>query len=105
MEALEKQTIRRLKFRRQQPIGKYIVDFVCFEKRIVIEVDGGLHALQTEKDLEKDKWLNQQSLKVLRFWNSDVLTNINGVLDEIRKNYKITLSNPSRQGRGKGDQE
>ncbi|MBC8556097.1 MAG: endonuclease domain-containing protein [Candidatus Brocadiales bacterium] len=75
-----------LKFRRQQPIGNYIVDFVCFEKRVLIELDGGQHSLDVEmqKDLIRDKWLEDQGYKVLRFWNNDVLKNINGVLKVIR---------------------
>jgi very-short-patch-repair endonuclease len=76
----------RLKFRRQEPIGLYIVDFVCFEKRIVIEVDGGQHAIDEDKDKARDKWLKDQGYKVLRFWNHDVLTNIGGVLEVIRRN-------------------
>jgi ATP-dependent helicase HrpA/adenine-specific DNA-methyltransferase len=54
-----------VKFRRQQPIGKYIVDFVSFEKRIVIEVDGGQHSEEVDK--ERDQWLNNEGFKVLRF--------------------------------------
>jgi len=69
-----------LKFRRQQPIGRYIVDFVCFEKKIIIEVDGGQHAIETKKDTERDEWLRSQGFKVLRFWNNEVLTNTQGVL-------------------------
>ena len=72
------------KFRRQQPIDNYIVDFVCFEKRLVIEVDGGQHATQ-EKDALRDKYLQQQGFNVLRFWNNEVLQNINGVLEVIRE--------------------
>ena len=72
-----------LKFRRQQPIDNYIVDFVCLEKRIVIEIDGGQHAAQ-EKDVFRDEYLRQQGFNVLRFWNNEVLQNINGVLEVIR---------------------
>ncbi len=70
-----------LKFRRQQPIGNHIVDFVCFEKRLVIEVDGGQHG--TEKDSKRDKWFAEQDFRVLRFWNNEVLGNISGVLEVI----------------------
>lgn len=73
------------KFRRQQPIGKYIMDFVCFEKRIIIKVDGGQHSAESEKDIKRDKWLQQQGFKVLRFWNNEVFNNINGVLNIIIK--------------------
>jgi very-short-patch-repair endonuclease len=71
------------KFRRQQPIGSYIVDFVCFERRIVIEVDGGGHAIEKVKDNDRDKWLRNEGFKVLRFWNNEVLQNIDGVLEVI----------------------
>jgi very-short-patch-repair endonuclease len=74
-----------LKFRRQQPIDNYIVDFVCLEKRIVIEVDGGQHAVQKEADIERDAYLRQQGFDVIRFWNNEILQNINGVLEVIRK--------------------
>ena len=67
------------KFRRQEPIGQYIVDFVCHEKRIVLEVDGGQHALNKESDHERDKWLKEQGYQVLRFWNHEVLANMDGV--------------------------
>ncbi len=71
-----------LKFRRQQPIGSYIVDFVCFSKMLVIEVDGGQHA-ENEKDKQRDAWLRGEGFKVLRFWNNEVLQNIEGVLETI----------------------
>jgi very-short-patch-repair endonuclease len=82
------------KFRRQEPMGSYIVDFVCQEKKIVIEVDGGQHAVEREKDCERDKWLEGQGYKVLRFWNNEVLTNINGILEVIRNNLNHPLPNP-----------
>ncbi len=78
------------KFRRQQPMGKYIVDFVCFETKIVIEVDGGQHAGE-EKDKDRDKWLNGEGFKVLRFWNNEVLQNLRGILEVIRINCLGTL--------------
>ena len=69
-----------LKFRSQQTIGRYSVDFVCFEKKIIIEVNGGQHAVETKKDTERDEWLRSQGLKVIRFWNNKVLTDTQGVL-------------------------
>ena len=65
-------------------MGSYIVDFVCQEKRIVIEVDGGQHSTERKRDNERDKWLKGQGYKVLRFWNNEVLANIEGVLEVIR---------------------
>jgi very-short-patch-repair endonuclease len=71
-----------VKFRRQEPIGGYIVDFVCYEKRIVIELDGGQHIVSLE-DVKRDNWLKERGFKVLRFWSNDVLRNIDGVIREI----------------------
>ena len=71
-----------VKFRRQQPIGNYIADFVCFEKKIIIEVDGGEH-FQSSRDRMRDEWLQKNGYKVLRFWNNDVLKNTDGVVQTI----------------------
>ncbi|MDP2653431.1 MAG: DUF559 domain-containing protein [Candidatus Omnitrophota bacterium] len=72
------------KFRRQAVIGHYIVDFACFEKKLVIEVDGGQHR-QSQSDHLRDEWLKQQGFQVLRFWNNDVLKNMDGVLQRIKE--------------------
>jgi very-short-patch-repair endonuclease len=81
---LRSKQLEGLKFRRQQPSGNYVVDFVCFEKQIIIEVDGGQHSIEKGKDSKRDKWLGDQGFKVLRFWNNEVLGNINGVLEALR---------------------
>ncbi len=83
---LRTKQIDGLKFRRQEPIGKYIVDFVCFESSVVVEVDGGQHA-ESDKDAERDAWLESQGFRVLRFWNHDIFQNTEGVLEVIRQNY------------------
>ena len=70
------------KFKRQQPIGSYVVDFVCFEARLVIEVDGGQH-LDCVADQRRDAWLESQGFSVLRFWNHEVLTESPSVLERI----------------------
>ena len=69
-----------LKFKRQQPLGDYVVDFVCLGKRVVIELDGGQHAENISYDTARDNWLESQGFRVLRFWNNDVLNNREGVL-------------------------
>jgi len=76
-----------VKFRRQEPIGKYIVDFVCFEKKIIIEVDGGQHN-ENVRDKNRDDWLYKNGFRILRFWNSDVLKDTEGVLAQILKEIK-----------------
>ena len=76
--------LEEFKFRRQHTIGKYIVDFINLERKIIIEVDGGQH-LENKKDKLRDKWLEEQGYEVLRFWDNEVLTNIEGVMESIRK--------------------
>jgi very-short-patch-repair endonuclease len=71
------------KFRRQHPIGDYIVDFCCLAHRLIVEVDGGQHAEELEKDAARTRRLEANGYKVIRFWNHDVLTNLNGVLTMI----------------------
>lgn len=64
------------KFRRQQPVGSYIVDFICIEKRLVVELDGGQHSEQVASDAERTAWLEGEGFRVLRFWNHEVLKDI-----------------------------
>jgi very-short-patch-repair endonuclease len=71
------------KFRRQAPIGIYTVDFLCIELKLVIEIDGGQHA-ENQKDEIRTEFLNGLGYKVIRFWNNDVLENIEGVLNTLR---------------------
>ena len=71
-----------VKFRRQAVIGQFIVDFVSFEKKLIVEVDGGQHA-KSEHDNVRDQWLMGQGFKILRFWNYEVLGNRDGVLQKI----------------------
>jgi very-short-patch-repair endonuclease len=70
-------------FRRQRPVGPYIVAFCCLERGLVVEPDGGQHAVQAAADAGRDAWLSRQGLRVLRFWNHDVLNNTEGVLQRI----------------------
>ena len=98
-KCLRAKQLEGLKFRRQQPIGNYIVDFVCFEKQLVIEIDGGQHAIERTRDSERDTWLNAEGFKVLRFWNTDVLKNMEGVLDIIRTNCIEACSAMTPEGR------
>ena len=72
-----------MKFRRQAPIGPYFADFACFEARLVIELDGGHHALQEGRDARRDNWLRDQGFQVLRFPDHTVLTDLERVLEVI----------------------
>lgn len=71
------------RFRRQHPVGKYIVDFACVEMKLVIELDGGQHQDQVDCDELRTKYLQSQGWRVLRFWNNDVLGNLDGVLSSV----------------------
>src|SRR3989344_9494291 len=70
------------KFRRQAQIGKYFVDFVCYEKKLIIEIDGGQH-FESAADKARDEWRQSQGFKVLRFWNNEVLENRDSVVEKI----------------------
>lgn len=97
---LKAKQLERFKFRRQEAIGNYIADFVCFEKRLIIEADGGQHARRVQDDKERDRWFANQGFRVLRFWNNEVFANIEGVLETIRKELigHPPLPLPSREG-------
>ena len=71
------------KFRRQHILQGYIVDFVCLERKLVIELDGGQHAEQEAYDNRRTRVLEKDGFKVIRFWNNEVLTNTEGVLEMI----------------------
>jgi very-short-patch-repair endonuclease len=71
-----------VKFKRQVPIGPYIVDFACLNRNLVLEIDGGQHA-DSERDRSRDQWLQAQGFHVLRFWNNDVLRQTDSVLEVI----------------------
>ena len=71
------------KFRRQVPLGPYVADFLCEQRRIVVEVDGGQHSDRLAADGARTAWLNAHGYRVIRFWNHDVLENMAGVWDEL----------------------
>ena len=75
--------LKGVNFRRQHAIGNFIVDFVSVKKKLVIELDGSQHLEQAEYDVERTKYLELQGYKVIRFWNNDVMKDINGVLRAI----------------------
>lgn len=71
------------RFRRQVPLGRYVADFACMAPKLVLEVDGGQHADRTAHDAARSAWLKSQGFRVLRFWNNEVLSNMEGVLSVI----------------------
>jgi very-short-patch-repair endonuclease len=89
--ALRDRRFEKFKFRRQVPVGRFIVDFVCFEARIVIEVDGGQHA-DSLSDRRRDRWLIGNGFQVLRFWNNEVLRNFAGVMTVLAQALKVEWS-------------
>ncbi len=82
---LRRRQIDGFRFRRQVPIDHYVVDFACLEARLIIEVDGGQHAMNEQRDATRTRWLEANDFRVLRFWNNDVLANTEGVIERIRE--------------------
>lgn len=82
------------KFRRQVPMEKYIADFVCFEPKLIIEVDGGQHAEHAAYDLKRDAFFKNQGFQVLRLWNNEVLGNMEGVLTVVLECLDTPLPQP-----------
>lgn len=83
------------KFRRQFPIGTYIVDFVCIDAKLIIELDGGQHSERREYDGQRTRELEKNGFVVLRFWNNDVLANCESVIEEILRMLRPTDGTPS----------
>ena len=108
---LRKPGIAGLRFRRQTPIGPYIVDFFCPEKKLIVEVDGGQHSspARTRHDCARDAWLSEQGYKVIRFWNQEVVKGLDAVCsaifaaskDERVLNEEQEASNPPLEGGSK----
>jgi very-short-patch-repair endonuclease len=89
-------------FRRQVRLGHYIVDFACHDLRVAIELDGGQHGEHVARDARRTKFLESQGYRVLRFWNNEVLTNIEGVLEAIQSAVLATPTpTPPHRGEGK----
>jgi very-short-patch-repair endonuclease len=97
---LRGQRLGGLKFKRQEQLGDYIVDFVCFGSRMIVEADGSQHA-HSAGDAVRDEWLTGQGFRVLRFWNNDILENPEGVARMILDAALPPLPNPS-PARGEG---
>jgi very-short-patch-repair endonuclease len=83
---LRQRQLGGFRFRRQVPFGNYIVDFACFEPKVIIELDGSQHAQQINYDVKRTKYLEMLGYKVLRFWNNEVISEIDAVLQTIWNN-------------------
>ncbi len=100
-QALRAKRFRGVGFRRQAPLGPYIADFVCHALKMVIEVDGGQHS-GSDHDERRDAWMKREGYKVLRFWNNEVLVNLEGVLDRIGREIATAPSPRPSPTRGEG---
>jgi len=79
---LRRTQLEGFRFRRQHPMGSYVVDFFCRAAKLIVEVDGGQHA-ENARDTVRTQWLEARGYRVIRFWNNDVLSNTEGVLTSI----------------------
>ena len=91
------------KFRRQQPIGRYVVDFVHFGAKLIVEADGSQH-LDSTRDEVRDSWLQSQGFRIMRFWNNDILQNTESVLTAIFDAVSSPLSPSPSPTRGEGSE-
>ena len=105
MAHLRNRKLDGLKFRRQQPLGRYILDFYCAEKSLVVELDGGQHNIPEERgyDFARTQFLGSEGLKVLRFWNSQVRQNLPWILESIRREAGGRTPHPSPLPQGERD--
>ena len=91
---LRARQLNGFKFRKQVEIDGYIVDFLCSERRLIVEVDGGQHS--PERDARRTAYLESQGFRLIRFWNNDVLQNLDGVWTMIEKALETTPPHPTR---------
>ena len=96
--ALRDRRLAGYRFRRQFPIGRYIVDFACTRHKLIVEADGGQHA-DSQSDIRRTAWLEQQGWRVLRFWNNDVLMNTEGAVEMILKELSKGDPHPASAAR------
>jgi very-short-patch-repair endonuclease len=88
----------QFKWRRQMPIGPYFVDFACFAEKLIIELDGGQHADAAGYDEARSRMIEAQGYRVLRFWNNDILSNTEGVLERIVQELSTSPSRSCAAG-------
>ena len=87
-QILRSHQMKEYKFRRQVPIGRYIADFVCHEARLIVEIDGGQHDLSAPREAERSGFLQHEGYRILRFWNNEVLGNLDGVHETIAEELR-----------------
>ena len=97
---LRDRQICRAKFRRQHPIGPFVTDFCCVEIGLIIELDGSQHMQQVQADQRRSRYLEQRGYRVLRFWDNEVLANIDGVMEQIVRVLNSPHPSLSLKGRG-----
>jgi very-short-patch-repair endonuclease len=94
--ALRDRRLEGYRFRRQYPIGPFIVDFACTRHRLIVEADGSQHA-DSDADRQRTAWLESQGWRVLRFWNSEILANGSGVVEAILQKLKGELEHSQNE--------
>ncbi|MGN8021721.1 endonuclease domain-containing protein [Phyllobacterium sp. 22229] len=89
-QAIRNKRLNGLKFKRQLPFDRYILDFVCFEARLIIEIDGSQHSC-SQLDKQRDAYFHQRGFKTVRFWNDEILTNLDGACAHILREAEERL--------------
>lgn len=106
--ALRELRLVGFKFRRQESIGSYVCDFVCFSKKLIVEVDGSQHADNVIADQKRTEWLESQGFRVLRFWNNQVVDDIETVIEAIANalngvDYPLAFTRKTRKDQRRSD--
>jgi very-short-patch-repair endonuclease len=102
---LRSRDFQGVKFRRQQPLGPYVADFCSFQNKMIIELDGGQHALAQEEDEKRTAYLKRSGFQVIRVWDNEVLNKMEGVLEYIRQSLKSAPLTPALSRKGRGGKE
>ncbi|MCX6761671.1 MAG: DUF559 domain-containing protein, partial [Candidatus Moranbacteria bacterium] len=95
---IKNRQFKNLKFKRQNQVGTYIVDFICEEKKLIIELDGWQHSEQESYDTERTEYLERQGYKVIRIWNGEINSNLTGVFLKLDEYCEPSPSSPPRRG-------
>ncbi len=102
--ALRNRRLSGYKFKRQVPFSPYIADFLCADAQLIVEADGGQHAESVDADRLRTEYFEQGGYRVLRFWNNDVLQNLEGVLETIARELGNRPPHPALSPRGEGEE-